>query len=129
MQVSHRSKSDAVIPVAWSQERGQGWGGVGETGKRAVSWAALAVSQATKGSVLGLSLGLGAIGMAGVYMACIFENAKASALASLTLGSSVELAALPAGNGERMSGLTWGNKTVHTSNSFSIPAPPPHPQS
>lgn len=28
MQVSHRNKSDAVIPVAWSQETGQGvgWG-------------------------------------------------------------------------------------------------------
>lgn len=78
-----------------------------------------------KGSVLGLSLGLGVIRMVGVYMARIFENAKASALASLILGSSVGLAALPARNGERMSGLTWGNNTVHTSNSFSIPAPLP----
>lgn len=33
-------------------------------------------------------------------MACIFENAKASALASLIFSSSVKLAALSARNGE-----------------------------
>lgn len=39
--------------------------------------------------------------MAGVYMA------------SLILGSRVKLAALSGRNGERMSGLTLGNKTIH----------------
>lgn len=34
MQVSHRNKSDAVIPVAWSQEEREGESKGGRTGKR-----------------------------------------------------------------------------------------------
>lgn len=90
--------------------------GVGETGKRECACVLGSFCCVPGQRGLGLSyqvLGLRAIRMAGVYMACIFANAKASALASLILGSSVELAALPARNGERISGLTLGNENPH----------------
>lgn len=75
MQFSHRNKSDAVIPVPWSQEEGgreqgrEDWQGMSAVGSQAVS----AGFQAMKRSMLGLnypltSPTLGEVRTVGVYV-------------------------------------------------------------